>query len=322
MSNKLSIFATLWHIPYLYEVSKTGHRFVFGTWPLEMFGKNNLFAINKERPLNFELEESRYNATKRIKGGEFDLILCMNELDLEFALKLTIPKIFCILDYPIEEAYISIEETRKRKVFFTDISNVLVGPESYISAWGLPKSESEKFIFIDTCVDHTEFYGYVGDEVSILVMGNYLNRKHFGLKELQYLCKDLPLKVIGWTADIISSPCSSFDEIRKSYKKHRIFLHLFKWPIIKVGYGMSYLEAMATGMPVVSLIHPDTLIKDGYNGFISGDLRYLREKIEILLSDIELSRELGSNSRKTVINLRNFDMFLEKWNKAFYMALK
>lgn len=69
-------------------------------------------------------------------------------------------------------------------------------------------------------------------------------------------------------------------------------------------FGNVLLEAAAAGLPIVvsSLDTFSAFIKDGYNGLVAqiGDAASLADKINILLSDPSLKKELGANARESV----------------------
>ena len=54
------------------------------------------------------------------------------------------------------------------------------------------------------------------------------------------------------------------------------------------------LEAMATGMPVVTLPNPTSPIEDGVNGFVSDDPARLRDGVMELLEDGRKAALLGT----------------------------
>jgi glycosyltransferase involved in cell wall biosynthesis len=82
------------------------------------------------------------------------------------------------------------------------------------------------------------------------------------------------------------------------------------------------LEAMGTGMPIVCTAHPTSPIKDGYNGFISDDLDYLRKMVIRLLEDRDLATTLGGNARKTAIDDFGIQAFRRRWKQVFLEAKK
>jgi glycosyltransferase involved in cell wall biosynthesis len=75
--------------------------------------------------------------------------------------------------------------------------------------------------------------------------------------------------------------------------------------------GLSVLEAMASGTPVVcsrvgGLVE---VVRDGETGFLvaPGDIAALHDRLELLLRDTRLARELGTNARDAVLERFTWD---------------
>lgn len=68
-------------------------------------------------------------------------------------------------------------------------------------------------------------------------------------------------------------------------------------------FGLTFIEAMATGLPVIGVnkLGPKELIKNGKNGFLvkAGDSRDMARKIEKLLSDSRLRKKMGEEAKNT-----------------------
>ncbi len=109
----------------------------------------------------------------------------------------------------------------------------------------------------------------------------------------------------------------SFDELRDHFSRYRVYLNTTVEQY-EDGYNLSMLEAMATGMPVISTANQSSPIKDGVNGFISNDISYLRQWTKVLLEDVSLAREMGKEARKTVEALFSQNAFLKKWDRIFH----
>ena len=81
------------------------------------------------------------------------------------------------------------------------------------------------------------------------------------------------------------------------------------------GYNLAMLEAMATGMPVVTKSNKSTPILDGENGFCSDDTYYLNRCIDLLMKDQVLAQRLGNNARQTVAQKFSISKFINSWNR-------
>ena len=79
--------------------------------------------------------------------------------------------------------------------------------------------------------------------------------------------------------------------------------NVFAFPTRQEGLGNVILEAMSTGLPVISSYLPgitDMLIQDNVNGFLipPEDVSSLKEKLKLLLDYPERGRELGEAARE------------------------
>ncbi len=70
---------------------------------------------------------------------------------------------------------------------------------------------------------------------------------------------------------------------------------------VREGFGLSLVEAMASGVPVVAYDNRGhrTVIRDGENGCLvpHGDFRQMAEKVELLLKDSDLRERLTAKAK-------------------------
>ncbi|WP_339715192.1 glycosyltransferase family 4 protein [Cyclobacterium amurskyense] len=90
------------------------------------------------------------------------------------------------------------------------------------------------------------------------------------------------------------------------------------------GFGNSILEAMAHGLPIVafkSVGGVKILIDDSINGFLveNRNVHLLAEKINLLIEDVELRKEMGINSRIKADNYSEEKIMLQ-WHQ-FYSSI-
>jgi glycosyltransferase involved in cell wall biosynthesis len=78
------------------------------------------------------------------------------------------------------------------------------------------------------------------------------------------------------------------------------------------------LEAMSAGVPVVAraMTEMPNIIKNGDNGFVSNKPDVLAERVEMLLHDKALARELGKHARQTIREKFAMDRFVRQWNEV------
>jgi hypothetical protein len=95
-------------------------------------------------------------------------------------------------------------------------------------------------------------------------------------------------------------------------------------PIRYASMGLAVIEAMMSGMPVVTLATTEmvTVVKDGVNGFIDTDPERLVGSMRLLLSDHELASKLGEEARRTALERFDIRRFVADWNDAFHEATR
>jgi hypothetical protein len=94
--------------------------------------------------------------------------------------------------------------------------------------------------------------------------------------------------------------------------QRRCYLHPFRWTSL----GLSLLEAMAMGMPVVALARtavPDAVPTGA--GVVSNDLAVLAGALERLMCDDDFAAELSLGARRRVAERFGLDRFLSDWNE-------
>ena len=94
---------------------------------------------------------------------------------------------------------------------------------------------------------------------------------------------------------------------------HRVYLHTAR-PPFEDGYNLAMLEAMATGVPVVTLAHPTSPIADRGNGLVGRSTLELRLALLELLEDAALAARLGAAGRETVRDRFPITAFRERWS--------
>ncbi len=96
---------------------------------------------------------------------------------------------------------------------------------------------------------------------------------------------------------------------------------IFIRPSLSEGLGISFLEAMAAGLPIIGTPVggiPDFL-NDGVTGIFCkpGDSSDIAEKITRLLSDEMLMKSIGENGRKLVIEKYNWDTIAHQFSELY-----
>jgi glycosyltransferase involved in cell wall biosynthesis/ubiquinone/menaquinone biosynthesis C-methylase UbiE/Flp pilus assembly protein TadD len=167
-------------------------------------------------------------------------------------------------------------------------------------------------------IDPGDYGGYTGEVPSVLRVGNAMRARNlmFDVDFQERVCAGLPNRVVGEDPLIPEArPSASFEDLLDSFRTMRCLLHVTREEY-EDGYNLSMLEAMACGMPVVALANRTSPLTDGVDGFVSKDGNVLRARLEQLLEDPALARELGARGRETVARTFPLELFVERWRQA------
>lgn len=200
--------------------------------------------------------------------------------------------------------------------------SIPVNKNSFISgfsrdAWGYDESNASVVEHgVDTEFWKPEYSVTEKDNLCLSVVNDWPNRDWCcGFNLWKHTIDGLPALVVGKSPGF-SLPAKSTEHLRSVYQKSKIFYNTsLHSPVPTV-----MLEAMACGCAIVSTatcMIPE-IIDHGVNGFISNDPSELRKYLELLLSDNEMTQELGTNARKTMEQKYNMGLFIERWNQLLY----
>lgn len=152
-----------------------------------------------------------------------------------------------------------------------------------------------------------------------------LRIKFIGEGELLQVCKDLSLGLKMNNVDFVGvkSPVDIASEMGNSF----CFIQHSKTAINgdKEGTPVAVMEAMASGLPVVSTYHagiPD-VIKDNENGFLveEGDVDGMAKAIVKVYQDRILAEKLGANNREYVKANLTQEKYKSDWDKLIQQVV-
>jgi glycosyltransferase involved in cell wall biosynthesis len=134
---------------------------------------------------------------------------------------------------------------------------------------------------------------------------------------------DAPLDVFGMKVGALTG-CRTYedlpqDRMHAALARRRVYVHPFRWTSL----GLSLLEAMHLGMPVVALatteaveaVPPDA-------GVLSTRLDVLRAGIRRYLNDLAEAAEAGRAARKRALDRYGLRRFLDDWNRVLREAVR
>jgi hypothetical protein len=127
--------------------------------------------------------------------------------------------------------------------------------------------------------------------------------------------QQVPLDLVGMGTGDLGLGEVLHPQLPEFQSRYRFFFN----PIKYTSLGLAVCEAMMMGIPVVGLATTElsAVIDNGYSGFIHTDINYLIEKMNLLIEDPELAREIGQNGREVALRRFNIERFTSDWEQLF-----
>ncbi|UJW28753.1 glycosyltransferase [Saccharothrix sp. AJ9571] len=117
---------------------------------------------------------------------------------------------------------------------------------------------------------------------------------------------------LGVAPDRMTTANLAQDAMHTELAKRRVYIHPFRWTSL----GMSLVEAMYLGMPVVALAATEALhAVPPEAGVISTDVDVLVDAVRRLVADPEEARRLGRQARDVAQTRFGLDRFLDQWHQ-------
>ena len=97
--------------------------------------------------------------------------------------------------------------------------------------------------------------------------------------------------------------------------RYRFFFNPIRWTSL----GLSVVEAMMVGLPIVALATTEmvTVIRNGENGYVDTRIDRLVEHMHRLLEDPQEARRLGDNARRYAESRFGIERFVHDWMQVF-----
>lgn len=114
-----------------------------------------------------------------------------------------------------------------------------------------------------------------------------------------------------------------WEDQKAELRDSRVFFYTCTQP---AQYTLSFVEAFISGIPVVAIgrglagyrwIETPDLIENGVSGFVSDNLKELRDDAEALLNDHDLAKRIGGAGRKTAMETFGKNKIKEQWRRFF-----
>jgi len=312
-SRSLNILYSNNHEAYSATLAKTGHNFFvvqhprFHAWDA------------KERPVpeNFYMLDGKDIPSQLKTDIAFDLVLTQNRIEhypimAQLAAQLNCPilQMEHTLPWPDWD-----DDTIERVGSLPCDHNIFVSSFS-VGAWFHDEDDPDVQI-IHHGMDTDYWNGWVGGDGKVMTaVWDYVNRDRIcGFSLWKEVTEGLQVNPWGETPGL-SRMADNSDHLRELYRHASVFLNTTLWS----SCPFSLLEAMSVGCPIVTTattMMPEFIV-DGVNGFITNDPQTMRERLEQLISDKELAKQIGAAGRETVLQQFGQQRFLDEWNEAFW----
>jgi glycosyltransferase involved in cell wall biosynthesis len=246
----------------------------------------------------------------------WDWVLAHNVHDLLDTREISLPKAF-LVHGTLSGRILQDQSSIDRALYLKNLQLLLAANNSqtvFVSDlkrkdWGIPGE------VIRLTVDPRWYGGYRGEIRGVLQVCNHLKERGpmMGWNTYHAVCRDLPNLVLGDNRTLASSRRSNdWNDLKEQLRSFRIYLYTPIYPY-EDGYNTSLLEAMATGMPVATLKHATSPIRDGLEGVVADNAEGLRNKVVQLLDNPEEALRLGNNARVRVEKEFPLSEFQEAW---------
>ena len=155
-----------------------------------------------------------------------------------------------------------------------------------------------------------------GTERGIVVVNNLKRRgRRLGLDIFEQVSRHVPLTLVGMNATEVPGGTGEVmnHELPAVMAMHRFFFN----PIRYTSLGLSVIEAMLVGLPVVGLATTEmpTVIRNGESGWVDTRVDRLVEVMHALLKDPDLARRWGREARRTAQERFGIDRFVADWDR-------
>jgi Glycosyl transferases group 1 len=155
---------------------------------------------------------------------------------------------------------------------------------------------------------------YVGDVPHAAVVVNEPGRRArvTGTDLLRRLGDEVPIDLFGIGAGALGGVEDlPQDRLHDEMARRRVYLHPVRWTSL----GLSLLEAMHIGMPVVALATTEvTEAVPAGAGVVSNRIDVLREALGRLAADQETAARMGAAAREGALARYGLRRFLDDWN--------
>jgi hypothetical protein len=139
-----------------------------------------------------------------------------------------------------------------------------------------------------------------------------------GTDLLAPLAEAAPIDLFGMGAEALGGHDVPQAALHDEMARRRAYVHPFRWTSL----GLTLIEAMLLGLPVVALATTETAeVVPGAAGAVSNRMPVLQRAIRTFVNDAEAARAAGRAGRDAALAQFSVDRFLADWNDVLSSAV-
>lgn len=306
-----------WHVhgSYLYYLTaKSKHQFYVpskpdrsgdyvGRWGHIPWGPN-VHDVPVDEVKNLKLDCVIYQRPRQYLSDQYD-ILSDHQLRL--------PKIYIEHDPPWESP-------TEQRHWVDDPNTLLVHVTPFNQLmWNSGRTPT---MVIDHGVIVPAGIHYTGELNRGIVVINHIVRRgrRLGLDVYQRAHAEVPLDLVGMASDEVPGGIHEVTHalLPAFEARYRFLFNPIRW----TSMGLSVIEAMMIGMPIVGLATTEmsTAIENGVSGYVDTDIGKVVDKMKELLRDPAEAKRLGEGARRHAMERFNIERFMADWDRALALA--
>lgn len=313
MSKKNKLRVLTWHVhgSYLYYLTQTDCIFYLpykegsreegygGRTPSFRWGEN-VINVPAEEVKNIDFDILLFQSKKNYTQDQFEILTEEQR---------RLPRIYLEHDPP--------RETPTNTKHVVDDPEILLVHVTHFNKlmWN---NNSTPAIVIDHGVMIDENVKYQGhlEKGIVVINGIKIRGRRLGLDVFEEVRKEIPLDIVGMgSKDVGGLGEIPNDELAEFVSQYRFFFN----PIRYTSLGLSILEAMMGGMPIIGLATTELVmtVKNDVSGYLDTNVENLVKKMEMLLQNRDTAAQWGQNAQRTALERFNIQRFRDDWLTTF-----
>ncbi|MFK7872484.1 MAG: hypothetical protein AB8C84_04840 [Oligoflexales bacterium] len=267
-------------------------------------------------PQSITLCQNEEAALQQLNDGFFDLIIIHTVQDLIAFRSYSTAKIMIlhIALYTHSPLWFLRSFIKKScvQLFIKNKKHKVIATTKWKSVtWGLSHVETICTPPLPTLSTHSD------TPIKAVTVGNHLNtRKEVDFSIFEQLHLSHGVEIIGCNPGVQHAHTPNG---RKAYteklRDYQIFIFILKHPW-EDAYNLAMLEAMQSGMAILTFDHPHNFIEDGLNGYICKDIDDMKKKLSFLTKNPNLVHKMGKESQHIIKNHFNINLFKKSWERV------